>query len=67
MTVSEMEAARDALLAKLGIARETYGERSVEYYRQLDAVNELDRRIAAANTPAGGRVRQRIVPVGKYT
>lgn len=45
MTVVELQAKREAILASLGVARLQFGERSIEYSRQADALAVVDREI----------------------
>lgn len=46
MTLSELQAKREEVLQSLGIARVTFGERSLEHARQKEALDVIDREIA---------------------
>jgi hypothetical protein len=54
MTGDELLTKREAILNSLGIARVQFGERSVEYSRQSDALAVVDREIA--NQSPGDKV-----------
>ncbi len=48
MTLSELQAKRDEILNSLGIARLEFGERSVQYAEQQQALALIDAEIAKA-------------------
>jgi high-affinity nickel permease len=56
MTLAELQAKREEVLQSLGIARITFGERSIEYARQADALAAIDREIARLAQPEQTRV-----------
>lgn len=45
MTLPELETKRSEIVASLGIARVQFGERSIEYARQAEALEAIDREI----------------------
>ncbi|HOQ48003.1 MAG TPA: hypothetical protein PK157_22035 [Bryobacteraceae bacterium] len=49
MTLSELQAKRDEILNSLGIARLEFGERSVQYAEQQQALALIDAEIAKAS------------------
>lgn len=51
MTVEELLTKREEILRSAGIARATYGERSVEYSRQQEALALVDAEIARLQSP----------------
>ena len=46
MTLADLQAQRDKIVKTLGIARVQFGERSIEYARQSEALQAIDREIA---------------------
>jgi len=46
MTPAELQARREEIIHSLGVTRVQFGERSVEYGRQKEALELLDREIA---------------------
>ncbi len=50
MTLSELQAKRDEILNTLGIARLEFGERSVQYAEQQQALALIDAEIAKASS-----------------
>jgi hypothetical protein len=46
MTLTELQERRDEIVRSLGVTRVQFGERSVEYGRQREALELLDREIA---------------------
>lgn len=46
MTLSELQNKREEVLRSLGIARLSFGERSIEYARQKEALDLIDNEIA---------------------
>lgn len=46
MTLTELKTKREEIVASLGIARITFGDRSLEYARQAEALAAIDREIA---------------------
>ena len=56
MTLAELETKRAEIVASLGIARITFGERSIEYSRQAEALAAVDREIARLQQAGEPRV-----------
>jgi hypothetical protein len=56
MTLADLQARRDAIVNTLGLVRVQFGERSVEYGRQVEALQAIDREIARLTTPAEAKV-----------
>ena len=52
MTLAELQTKRSEIVQSLGIARVSFGERSIEYARQAEALAAIDREIARLQTPA---------------
>ena len=46
MTLAELQERRDEIVRSLGVARVQFGERSLEYGRQKEALELIDREIA---------------------
>jgi hypothetical protein len=46
MTLTELQERRDEIVRSLGVARVQFGERSLEYGRQKEALELIDREIA---------------------
>jgi hypothetical protein len=58
MTLEELEAKREEILRRIGIARASFGERSVEYSDAQKALEVLDaeiEKLAAAGRSGTGR------------
>ncbi len=51
MTLEQLQAKREEILQSLGIARVQFGERSMEYARQQEALTVVDREIAKLESP----------------
>ena len=51
MTLTELQAKRDDILKSAEIARITFSDRSIEYARQKDALELIDREIAKLTSP----------------
>lgn len=51
MTLEQLQAKREEILQSLGIARIQFGERSIEYARQQEALAVVDREIAKLESP----------------
>ena len=51
MTLEELQTKRDEILASIGHARVTFGERSLEYSRQQEALALIDAEIARLQSP----------------
>jgi hypothetical protein len=60
MTVSELQAQRDKILARIGIARQQFGERSVEYADAEKSLSLIDSEIAKAQAAAAGTKSSRV-------
>lgn len=56
MTLAELQARRDEIVRTLGTTRVQFGERSVEYGRQKEALELIDREIAKLTQAAEQRV-----------
>ena len=46
MTLAELQERREEIIRSLGVARVQFGERSLEYGRQKEALELIDREIA---------------------
>jgi hypothetical protein len=46
MTLADLQERRDEIVRSLGVARVQFGERSLEYGRQKEALELIDREIA---------------------
>lgn len=53
MTLEQLQAKRERLLESIGIAQVTYGDRSIQYARQREALELLDAEIQRAQSPEG--------------
>jgi hypothetical protein len=56
MTLSELQERRDEIVRTLGVARVQFGERSVEYAKQAEALQAIDREIARLTQPGEATV-----------
>ena len=56
MTLSDLQAKREEILQSLGITRVQFGERSIEYARQAEALQAIDREIARLAQPGEAKV-----------
>jgi len=56
MTLAELQERRDEIVRSLGVARVQFGERSLEYGRQKEALELLDREIARLTQAGEQRV-----------
>ena len=56
MTLTELQQKRDEIVRTLGIARIQFGERSIEYARQAEALQAIDREIARLTQPGEAKV-----------
>jgi len=56
MTLSELQERRDEIVRTLGVARVQFGERSVEYAKQAEALQAIDREIARLTQPGEAKV-----------
>jgi len=56
MTLSELQERRDEIVRTLGVARIQFGERSIEYARQAEALQAIDREIARLTQPGEAKV-----------
>ena len=56
MTLAELQQRRNEILQTLGIARIQFGERSIEYARQAEALQAIDREIARLTQPGVAKV-----------
>jgi len=56
MTLAELQQRRDEILHSLGISRIQFGERSIEYARQAEALQAIDREIARLTQPGEAKV-----------
>jgi len=56
MTLAELQERRDEIVRSLGVARVQFGERSLEYGRQKEALELLDREIAKLTQAAEQKV-----------
>lgn len=51
MTLAELQTKRDEIVRTLGVLKIQFGERSVEYGRQVEALAAIDREIARLTAP----------------
>jgi len=56
MTLTELQERRDEIVRSLGVARVQFGERSLEYGRQKEALELIDREIAKLTQAGEQRV-----------
>ncbi|MEJ5367765.1 MAG: hypothetical protein WHT08_05560 [Bryobacteraceae bacterium] len=56
MTLAELQERREEIVRSLGVTRVQFGERSVEYGRQREALELLDREIARLTQAGEQRV-----------
>jgi len=56
MTLAELQQKRDEIVRTLGVARIQFGERSIEYARQAEALQAIDREIARLAQPGEPKV-----------
>jgi hypothetical protein len=56
MTLAELQERRDEIVRSLGVARVQFGERSLEYGRQKEALELIDREIAKLTQAGEQRV-----------
>jgi hypothetical protein len=56
MTLTELQERRDEIVRSLGVARVQFGERSLEYGRQKEALELIDREIAKLTQTGEQRV-----------
>jgi len=56
MTLAELQERRDEIVRSLGVTRVQFGERSVEYGRQKEALELLDRELARLTQAGEQRV-----------
>jgi len=56
MTLAELQERRDEIVRSLGVARVQFGERSLEYGRQKEALEVIDREIAKLTQAGEQRV-----------
>ena len=56
MTLIELQQKRDEIVRTLGVARIQFGERSIEYARQAEALQAIDREIARLTQPGEQKV-----------
>jgi len=56
MTLAELQQKRDEIVRTLGVARIQFGERSIEYARQAEALQAIDREIARLTQPGEAKV-----------
>ena len=56
MTLAELQERRDEIVRTLGVARLQFGERSIEYARQAEALQAIDREIARLTQPGEAKV-----------
>ena len=56
MTLIELQQKRDEIVRTLGVARIQFGERSIEYARQAEALQAIDREIARLTQPGEAKV-----------
>jgi len=56
MTLVELQQQRDEIVRTLGVARIQFGERSIEYARQAEALQAIDREIARLTQPGEAKV-----------
>lgn len=51
MTLAELQTKRDEIVQTLGVLKIQFGERSIEYGRQAEALAAIDREIARLAAP----------------
>lgn len=51
MTLAELQTKRDEIVRSLGVLKIQFGERSIEYGRQAEALAAIDREIARLAAP----------------
>jgi len=56
MTLAELQQRRNEILQTLGVARIQFGERSIEYARQAEALQAIDREIARLTQPREAKI-----------
>ena len=56
MTLAELQERREEIVRTLGVARIQFGERSIEYARQAEALQAIDREIARLTQPGEAKV-----------
>ena len=56
MTLTELQQKRDEIVRTLGVARIQFGERSIEYARQAEALQAIDREIARLTQPREAKI-----------
>jgi len=56
MTLAELQERREEIIRSLGVARVQFGERSLEYGRQKEALELIDREIAKLTQAGEQRV-----------
>ena len=56
MTLAELQERREEIIRSLGVARVQFGERSLEYGRQKEALELIDREIAKLTQAGEKRV-----------
>ena len=56
MTLAELQERRDEIVRSLGVTRVQFGERSVEYGRQREALELIDRELARLTQAGEQRV-----------
>jgi len=56
MTLAELQERREEIVRTLGVARIQFGERSIEYARQAEALQAIDREIARLAQPGEAKV-----------
>jgi len=56
MTLIELQQKRDEIVRTLGVARIQFGERSIQYSEQVQALQAIDREIARLTQPGEAKV-----------
>ena len=56
MTLTELQQKRDEIVRTLGVARIQFGERSIQYSEQVQALQAIDREIARLTQPGEAKV-----------
>jgi len=56
MTLAELQQKRDEIVRTLGVARIQFGERSIQYSEQVQALQAIDREIARLTQPGEAKV-----------
>lgn len=59
MTLIQLQTKRDEILASIGVTRDTFGDRSVEYSDATKALSLIDAEISRTTNPAPGSGRFR--------